>query len=136
MSISSWSEACQLDTRKEDKNMRDYKKPELEMMFDVLQNAYDKCELVNPWIRLYTCTAWVTNELYMDEYIDVLRSYDTIVAVYIPSTEKVYVRDFYSNTTTQHCAKFTRWCRERYGAHKSGSDYYSLGERIRVDKIP
>ena len=117
------------------KIMTEYKKPELEMMFKVLDSMYNNCEMVNPWNKLYSCTAWVTDELYMGEHVDVLRSYDTIVAIYIPSTQKVYVRGFYSNTTAQHCAKFSRWCREKYGKYSSGEKLSAIGERIRVDKM-
>ena len=116
--------------------MTDYKKAELEMMFEVFQDMYND-RLINSdkWERLYSCKAWVADELYMGEHMEVLRSYETIVAVYVPSTQKVYQRGFYSNTTCQHCAKFTRWCREKYGRYASGQKLWSIGERIRVDRL-
>lgn len=102
----------------------------LNNMFETLDDeVYGQTE------RLYTSKAWVHSYMYLGEYINVLQSYATIVAVFIPSDGKVYVRDFYSNTTAQHCAKFTRWCRERYGKYLSGESLWKLGERIRVDKM-
>ena len=43
-----------------------------------------------------------------------LRSYSTFVAVYIPTTDRLFVFDYYSNTTTQHIAKFRVWLRNHY----------------------
>lgn len=48
----------------------------------------------------------------------VLRSYDTLIAVYYPDTDTIYdaLRYVYGFTSTsaQHIAKFRRWLRERY----------------------
>ena len=43
----------------------------------------------------------------------VLRSYSTNVAFYSTRTKRVYVFDYYSATTTQHCYKFYRWLKNR-----------------------
>lgn len=43
-----------------------------------------------------------------------LRSYSTFVAVYIPTTDRLFIFDYYSNTTTQHIAKFRVWLRNHY----------------------
>lgn len=43
-----------------------------------------------------------------------LRSYATFVAVYIPTTDRLFIFDYYSNTTTQHIAKFRVWLRNHY----------------------
>lgn len=43
-----------------------------------------------------------------------LRSYSTFVAVYIPTTDRLFVFDYYSPTTCQHIAKFRVWLRNHY----------------------
>lgn len=43
-----------------------------------------------------------------------LRSYSTFVAVYIPTTDRLFAFDYYSNTTSQHIAKFRVWLRNHY----------------------
>lgn len=43
-----------------------------------------------------------------------LCSYSTFVAVYIPTTDRLFVFDYYSNTTSQHIAKFRVWLRDNY----------------------
>lgn len=43
-----------------------------------------------------------------------LRSYTTYVAVYIPTTDRLFVFDYYSPTTSQHLAKFRVWLRNHY----------------------
>lgn len=43
-----------------------------------------------------------------------LRSYSTFVAVYIPITDRLFVFDYYSNTTTLHLRKFSEWLRNHY----------------------
>lgn len=43
-----------------------------------------------------------------------LRSYSTFVAVYIPTTDRLFVFDYYSPTTCQHIAKFRVWLRDNY----------------------
>lgn len=43
-----------------------------------------------------------------------LRSYGTFVAVYIPTTDRLFVFDYYSPTTSQHLAKFRVWLRNHY----------------------
>lgn len=43
-----------------------------------------------------------------------LRSYSTLVAVYIPTTDRLFVFGYYSTTTCQHIAKFRVWLRNHY----------------------
>lgn len=43
-----------------------------------------------------------------------LRSYATFVAVYIPVTDRLFVFDYYSPTTSRHIARFKVWLRNRY----------------------
>ena len=43
-----------------------------------------------------------------------LRSYTTFVAVYIPTTYRLFVFDYYSVTTSQHIAKFRVWLRNHH----------------------
>ena len=43
-----------------------------------------------------------------------LRSYSTFVAAYIPTTDLLFVFDYYSPTTCQHIAKFRAWLRYNY----------------------
>nr|DAE05075.1 MAG TPA: hypothetical protein [Podoviridae sp. ctfAL26] len=43
-----------------------------------------------------------------------LLSYGTYVAVYIPTTDRLFVFDYYSPTTSQHLAKFRVWLRNHY----------------------
>lgn len=62
--------------------------------------------------RLYYCTAWIIKPDFSDFLI--LQSYSTIVAAYQFSTNILWVFDFYSNTTSQHIAKFRNWIRYEY----------------------
>ena len=68
-------------------------------------------------VRLYYCKA----EICLCNYSGffkccpiLLRSYSTFVAVYIPLTDRLFVFDYYSPTTSQHIAKFRVWLREHY----------------------
>lgn len=71
-------------------------------------NRAVKCQVE----QLYYCKAWV----YMPDNSDfiILRSYSTIVATFQCSTGILWVFDFYSNTTSQHIAKFQNWIRYEY----------------------
>ncbi len=62
--------------------------------------------------QLYYCKAWV----FMPDNSDflILKSYSTIVAAFQYSTGILWVFDFYSNTTSQHIAKFHNWIRYKY----------------------
>lgn len=62
--------------------------------------------------QLYSCKAWILHPDFSDFLI--LQSYSTIVAVYQFSTNILWVFGFYSNTTTQHIAKFRNWIRYKY----------------------
>lgn len=54
--------------------------------------------------QLYTCMAYTAHDY--DNDMIVLRSYSTIVALYDIDNQIVIERKYYSNTTTQHVAKF------------------------------
>ena len=62
--------------------------------------------------RLYYCTAWIIKPDFSDFLI--LQSYSTIVAAYQYSTGILWTFGFYSNTTSQHIAKFRNWIRYKY----------------------
>ena len=62
--------------------------------------------------QLYNCKAWIVNPDNSDFVI--LKSYLTIVAAYQRTTGILWVFGFYSNTTTQHIAKFWNWIRYKY----------------------
>lgn len=68
--------------------------------------------------QLYSCKAWILHPDFSDFLI--LRSYSTIVAAYQFSTGILWVFDFYSNTTSQHIAKFRNWIRYEY---RTGRNY-------------
>ena len=95
-----------------------------ESLFEVF-NELDKYNY-NQWVRLNKCTAYYQDITYNGVRIEVLRSYQTIVAFCIPDAGCVFVRDFYSNTTTQHVSKFANLMRTVYG-----KDIFKL----RVDKM-
>lgn len=59
--------------------------------------------------QLYSCKAWI----FMPDNSDfiILQSYTTIVAAFQRSTGILWVFGFYSNTTSQHIAKFRNWVR-------------------------
>ena len=71
-------------------------------------NRAVKCQIE----QLYYCKAWV----YMPDNSDfiILRSYSTIVAAFQRSTGILWVFGFYSNTTSQHIAKFCNWIRYEF----------------------
>ena len=58
------------------------------------------------WKKFRTCSASITNVHTAIGNCEVLKSYNTIVAVYVYSTDTLYVYDFYSRTTCQHVYKF------------------------------
>ena len=62
--------------------------------------------------RLYSCKAWILHPDFSDFLI--LQSYSTVVAAFQFSTDILWVFDFYSNTTSQHVAKFCKWLRNDY----------------------
>lgn len=79
-------------------------------------NAVDELT-INYSVRLYHCKA----EICLCNYSEffrccpiLLRSYSTFVAVYIPLTDRLFVFDYYSNTTTQHIAKFRKFLNDHY----------------------
>lgn len=78
---------------------------------DAILNEYD-CASGSHIQQLYNCKAWI----FMHDYSDftILQSYTTIVAAFQRSTGILWVFGFYSNTTTQHVAKFRNWIRYKY----------------------
>lgn len=62
--------------------------------------------------RLYFCRAWIVKPDNSDFII--LQSYSTIVAAFQRSTAILWVFDHYSNTTSQHIAKFRNWIRYEF----------------------
>ena len=79
-------------------------------------NAVDELTITYS-VRLYYCKAEIClcnySEFFKCRPI-LLRSYSTFVAVYIPTTDRLFVFDYYSNTTSQHIAKFRVWLRDNY----------------------
>lgn len=62
--------------------------------------------------QLYSCKAWIIHPDFSDFLI--LQSYSAIVAAFQFSTGILWVFGFYSNTTSQHVAKFRNWIRDKY----------------------
>lgn len=62
--------------------------------------------------QLYYCKAWIIQPD-NSEFV-ILQSYSTIVAAYEYRTSILWVFGFYSNTTSQHVAKFRNWIRYKY----------------------
>lgn len=62
--------------------------------------------------RLYYCKAWIIKSDFSGFLI--LQSYSTIVAAYEFKTNILWVFGHYSNTTSQHIAKFRNWIRYEY----------------------
>lgn len=62
--------------------------------------------------RLYNCKAWIITPDNSDFII--LQSYTTIVAAFQRTTGILWVFGFYSNTTSQHVAKFENWIRYEF----------------------
>lgn len=78
---------------------------------DAVLNEYDRV-LGSHIQQLYNCKAWI----FMNEYSDfiILQSYTTIVAAFQRTTGILWVFGFYSNTTSQHVAKFGKWIRYEF----------------------
>lgn len=62
--------------------------------------------------QLYSCKAWIFTPGNSDFII--LQSYTTIVAAFQRTTGILWVFGFYSNTTSQHVAKFGNWIRYEF----------------------
>lgn len=82
-----------------------------------VENQYD-LHLGGYKEHLQYCKAWIIHPDFSDFII--LQSYSTIVAAYQFSTGILWVFGFYSNTTSQHIAKFWNWIRYEY---RTGWDY-------------
>lgn len=68
--------------------------------------------------QLYSCKAWIFTPANSDFII--LQSYTTIVAAFQCTTGILWVFGFYSNTTSQHVAKFRNWIRREF---QTGRNY-------------
>lgn len=68
--------------------------------------------------QLYSCKAWIITPDNSDFLI--LQSYSTIVAAFQRTTGILWVFGFYSNTTSQHVAKFENWIRYEF---QTGRNY-------------
>lgn len=62
--------------------------------------------------QLYSCKAWIIMPDNSDFLI--LQSYSTIVAAFQRTTGILWVFGVYSNTTSQHVAKFENWIRYEF----------------------
>lgn len=62
--------------------------------------------------QLYYCKAWIFTPDNSDFII--LQSYTTIVAAFQRTTGILWVFGFYSNTSSQHVAKFKNWIRYEF----------------------
>jgi hypothetical protein len=62
--------------------------------------------------QLYNCKAWIVNPDNSDFII--LKSYSTIVAAYQRTTGILWIFGYFSNTTSQHIAKFQNWIRYEF----------------------
>lgn len=62
--------------------------------------------------QLYCCKAWIITPDNSDFLI--LQSYSTIVAAFQRTTGILWVFGYYSNTTSQHVAKFENWIRYEF----------------------
>lgn len=71
-------------------------------------NRAVKCQVE----QLYYCKAWIFTPDNSDFII--LQSYTTIVAAFQRTTGILWVFGFYSNTTSQHVAKFGNWIRYEF----------------------
>ena len=92
--------------------------------YGYLVNAREEFELTEwfkiPPKRLYHCTAWY----YTDRYGWVwLKSYNTIVAVYVPEDDTVYSFGRYSSTTYQHVRKFRNMMPNYYNTKEVNIEY-------------
>lgn len=84
---------------------------------DVVIDEYNRA--VNGQCKqLYSCKAWIFTPANSDFII--LQSYTTIVAAFQCTTGILWVFGFYSNTTSQHVAKFRNWIRREF---QTGRNY-------------
>lgn len=70
------------------------------------------CAVKGQCKQLYSCKAWIFTPDNSDFII--LQSYSTIVAAFQRTTGILWVFGFYSNTTSQHVAKFENWIRYEF----------------------
>lgn len=76
------------------------------------------CAVKGQCKQLYSCKAWIFTPDNSDFII--LRSYSTIVAAFQRTTGILWVFGRYSNTTSQHVAKFRDWLRYEF---QNGGSY-------------
>ena len=75
-----------------------------------LQAIYEQNNFAPP-VRLDYCTAWI----YENGDYSVLKSYNTIVAIFCRNNHVLIADGFYSKTTSKHIAKFRNTMDEWYG---------------------
>lgn len=73
-----------------------------------------------PATRLFHCTAWYYTD---DNGWIWLKSYNTIVAVYVPEDDTVYSFGRYSSTTYQHVRKFSNMMPSYYRTNEVNIEY-------------
>lgn len=80
-------------------------------LVDAVISEYN-CAVNGKVEQLYCCRAWI----FMPDNSDflILQSYSTIVAAFQRTTGILWVFGFYSNTTSQHVAKFGNWIRYEF----------------------
>lgn len=78
---------------------------------DVVINEYNRA-VKGQCKQLYSCKAWIFTPDNSDFII--LQSYTTIVAAFQRSAGILWVFNYYSNTTSQHIAKFRNWIRYEF----------------------
>ena len=75
---------------------------------------------ISLWTRLFHCTAWYYTD---DNGWIWLKSYNTVVAVYVPEDDTVYSFGRYSSTTYQHVRKFRNMMPSYYRTNEVNIEY-------------
>lgn len=73
-----------------------------------------------PAKRLNCCQAWIYTDDYGRKW---LKSYNTVVAVYSPIEDRLYVFGRYSSTTYQHVRKFRNTLPNYYNTTEVNIEY-------------
>lgn len=84
---------------------------------ELFKEAEQICTNGVQMFRIGRCQAWYTKtcEANNGHRWIILRSYNTIVAIYDRDCACLFVRDYYSATTVQHIHKFWREINRNYG---------------------
>ena len=82
-------------------------------LFEEAEKYYPLCE----HYKLYRCSADFSPFVAFSDGkgYRILRSYNTIVALYCEQSNYIIVRDYYSQTTVQHIYKFRKFLSTLYG---------------------